>query len=223
MASGLQSSHIDARRSNFTNVGRDQNNFHVDITVNFTSQHVRRTVRRRPRPENNISMSADGKHEDEVSIRRKHQPLHCHPDDALQWPPRSSGAVADNLIVQIVQLLLDRRERGTYYQMLELELEPLRQTLNLTNLAIRTYERTPLGRNLKCSVFSEVEQICVVLQELFDRIGSHRQALWPTSIRTLWYEVWWRGRGVDDRLVLLRSKLVAHQQLLGSFLMALNS
>jgi hypothetical protein len=145
------------------------------------------------------------------------------PDDTLRWPSGSAGAMADSLIIQTVNLLIDRGDNEAYYRILELELEHLRQTLTLTNLAIRTYEGTPLGQNLERSIMPEVEQTYVVLRELFDRIGSYRQGLWPTSIRRLWCEVWWRGREVDDRLFFLRSKLAAHQQPLGNFLMALNS
>jgi hypothetical protein len=73
------------------------------------------------------------------------------------------------------------------------------------------------------SIVPVVEEICVVLQELFDRIDKYRLGLWPTSLRRLWDKIWWRGQEGDDRLFFLRSKLYAYQQVLGRFLKALNS
>jgi hypothetical protein len=105
------------------------------------------------------------------------------------------------------------------YQRLKLELEPLRQILSMTNLAVQMFERTPLGRNLGQYIVPEVEQICAVLEELYDRVDRYRQSLLPTSIRNLWRKVWWRGCEVGDGLASLR----VSQKLLSEFLMALNS
>jgi hypothetical protein len=210
---------IDARGSRFYDVGGDQNNF-IGITNNSVLEHVRRTAKKRPRHDSNISMSTEG--DSEVhQIQHKRRKLSpnippCSRDVALQWPTGSAGRKADDLIVKIVQLQIDRGETD---RRLELELEPLRQTLTLTNLALRTFHCTPLGQNLRHSVVPEVEQICVVLKALYDRVDRYRQGLWPTSIRNLWRKVLRRGCEVDEGLGSLR----VSQQLLGGFLMALNS
>jgi hypothetical protein len=221
-------SFIDARRSNFHSVGRDQNTFHIDNVVtiiNLASEHARRTTKKRPRHDDTDNISKpphDDIDTDKIfGIQHKRRNLSlqascCSPGGG------SAGDVADSLIIKVVQLLIDRGETGEYYRRLELELETLHHTLTLTTLAIQTYERTPLGRNLEHSIDPEVEQICVVLQELFDRIDGYRQGLWPTSIRNLWRKVWWRGCEMDDALALMKTKLAASQQLLSQFLVALN-
>ena len=73
--------------------------------------------------------------------------------------------------------MIDRGETNNYYQRLDLELELLRQTLTLTKTAMKTYEHTPLGWSLENTVFPKVEQICVVLPELFRRINGYRWGL----------------------------------------------
>lgn len=221
---------IDARGSSFYNIGGDQNNY-TDITDQLAVKRVRHTSIKRLRHHSvdNISMSredgSDGDGEDNVlQIRRKRRKLShdtrpCGREFALQWPTGSAGEVADNLIIKIVQLLVDRGDTGDYYRRLELELESLRQTLTLTNIALQIFERSPLGQNLRDSVVPQVEEICVVLKELYDRVDRYRKSLWPTIIRDLWRKVLRRGYDVDDGLRSLR----VGQQFLGGFLIALNS
>ena len=207
------SNYTDVRGSNFHHIGRDQNNVHMDITVlNLAPEDVRRTARKRPH---------DSMEEDSPQTYCKKRKLSPNNPRSVifQWPTGSAGEVADRLIVEIVQLLFDHGETRDHYRRLELELEPLRQTLLLTNLAIQMFECTPLGQNLGHYVLPEVEQICVGLKELYDRVDRYRRSLWPTSIRKLWRKVCWKGCEVDDRLVSLR----VSQQLLSKFLMALNS
>jgi hypothetical protein len=69
----------------------------------------------------------------------------------------SAFDLAGTLIVEILKLIVGREET------LELELKSLRQFITLTNLAMQTYECTPLGQNLINSIMPEVEQIHAIL------------------------------------------------------------
>jgi hypothetical protein len=216
-------SYIDARGSEFHSVAHNQNNFHI-TNIFLESAQARHSVEKRPCDDdaNNGSMNGD-----DVLLRvherpnSSHSTPACSPDN-LQWSTGSAGAVADSLILKIVRLLMNRGETSSDYQILELELEPLRQTITLANHAVQACKHTPLDQNLENSIIPEVAQICLDLQELLDRINGYRRGLWLTSIRDLWRKVWYRSREVDDRLASLRTKLAARQKLLGRFLMALN-
>jgi hypothetical protein len=189
----------------------------------------------------NVAMPTDnGKDEDGVTgIQHKQQKLsHLLRDDDTRWPSSSTenlseavlhhsgtsstGDISVSLIIDIVQSLNAHGDIVDDYRILELELESLHQTLTLTSLAVQTYEYTPLGRNLANSIIPHVEQIWVVLRQLFDRIEGYRQGLNSTSIRAFWYRVWWCWCEVGE-VASLRRKLSARQKLLDKFLMALNS
>ena len=119
--------------------------------------------------------------------------------------------------------MIDHGDSGGDYRILELELESLYRTLILTSLAIQTYEHTPLGQHLAHSIVPEVEQVCVVLQQLFDKLKDYQQGLMSTSIRALWYRIRQNCCEADEGLTSLRAKLATSQKLLGQFLIALNS
>ena len=206
---------VDARNSIFNNVDGNQNNFHIDITVNLNRPHSRYTVGK----DNDILMPTENG-VSRIQCRRRQYSHNTHPgspDNVLQW--HSTCDAMDSLIVNIAQLLADRGETGDHNRRLELELELLRHTLALTNLAMQAYDRTLMGRNLVTLVVPEVNEICALLQILCNRIDHYRQGLWPTSIHDLWHTVWWGGCEVDDVL----AKLAVHQRLLSRILMALNS
>ena len=226
--------YIDARRSNFHNIGRDQNNFLTyNLTLNLlpdhVQDHVQYSARKRPRDNDiyTISVSTGNFDHDDKGPRKRRKVLDntdtppLAGNVAVRWPSGSAGEAANQLIVQIMQLLIDRGETGAsdYHRRLELELEFLRQTLTLTNLAIQTFEYTPLGQNLGQLVVLEVDKICVVLQKLYDGVNCYREGLWPTSIYKLWRKVWRRGCEMDDEVTSLR----ASQHSLGAFLMSLHS
>jgi hypothetical protein len=116
-----------------------------------------------------------------------------------------AGDIATSLNVKILQLLIGRRESSDDRALVQ-ELKTLQQTLTLVGLAIQTYEYTPLGRNLANNIIPEVEQCCVVLDEMFHKINGYREGLFPTSICNLWHE--------SETL---------HQRSLGECLVALNS
>jgi phage terminase Nu1 subunit (DNA packaging protein) len=132
-----------------------------------------------------------------------------------------AGNIATGLTVKILQLLIDRRESSDDRALVQ-ELKTLQQILTLVGLAIQTYEYTPLGRNLADNIIPEVEQCRVVLDELFHKINSYREGLFPTSIRNLWHQVRRNGSEVDG-LSLMRARLSVHQRSLSEFLVALNS
>jgi hypothetical protein len=244
------SGHVDARRSHFHNIGRDQNNVYqtihitiADLTPDRTCPCVQSIASKRPRNYDNVSRPADDDDdENDVSrlVHHKRPKLapsilpHGKLDEVSQTSPQAGPAVqahpetgsphdaATGLVVAIIQLLVDRGETKDNYRILELELELLRQILTLTALAIQTFENTPLGQNLANSIDIEVAQICMVLQELFYKINSYREGLSSTSICAMWYQVWRKGREVDG-LALLRMKLSDRQKSLCGFLVALNS
>ena len=206
-----RASHVDVRGSNFSNVRRDHNIYQLQtINITIADQAISPTPSRTKRlRDDDISSQVRYKR------RKLSQSLNLVTDrklpdglrllnssgETLSTGTDSAGAVAASLIVKIVHLLIDRKETGDDYRMLELELEPLRQILTLTDLAIQTYDHTPLGQNLASCIIPEIEQIGGILQELFDSIYSYRQ----------------------DGLPSLREKLSASQTSLGVFLMALNS
>ena len=232
--------YTDARGSNFSHIGRDQivhQTIHITVTdLVSLGDRIQYSDRKRDNDADNISIPPRN-YSDKVVVTRvqdKRQRI-SHSDNTLRW----SRSIAENLsekedgtcslvdtattlIVKIGQLLTDRRDVGHDYRTLELELESLRQTLTLTNLAIQAYIRTPLGRNLANSIMPHVEQIYAVMQQLFDKIDGYREGLSFTCIRSLWRRVWWGGRE-EDGLTSLRTKFHTGQISLGEILMALNS
>jgi hypothetical protein len=247
-------SQVDARGSNFSNVGRDHNVVYHTINITFAGSDQTHTPaqyagRKRLRNDDgdNLPMSTDNNDVEDRTIPGQHKRRKLLPNflrnltEGSLWPISTaedlakenavvllhhSGTcaaigVAVGLVVKIIQLLVDRGETRDDHRTLELELESLRQTLALISLAMNAYEYTPLGPSLVDSMIPEVEQICIVVQKLFDRIDDCRQGLSLTSLRAMWRRVWWRCG--PDELASLRTKLYSHQRSLGEFLMALNS
>jgi hypothetical protein len=202
--------YVDARGSNFSQIGRDQNNITV---VN-----------------NNINIMVFG------SAPVSHVPdgpqwPTCRPDTldrgrlpAVTSHPPNVGSASDiaGLIVQIIQALIDCRASSNDYRDLKLELESLHQMLVLTGLAIQAYESTPLGRTLAETINFEVEQCGKAVQELLSEINLYRRSLIPTRLRVLWSQVWYCGREKGE-LAQWRRKLSARRISIAMFLMALNS
>ena len=204
----FHSGHTDARQSTFNNVGRDQYNNPIIIIANPSPD---RTLHDLLRDLGHVSQSA-------TSI--------LSPRGVLTRPYQSgagsAGDVAAALIIKIVQLLIDHRGSPNVNRALKLELEMLHQILTLTGLAIQTYAYTPLGQSLANNIIPKVEACCAVLEELFHKINTCRQGLYPTSIGNLWHQVWRSGNEVDG-VSSLRARLSTHQRSLGEFLVALNS
>jgi hypothetical protein len=207
--------HIDLRGSNITSVGGDQHNLHAQniiiidgsIPERERSQLLRDLVYHVPR---STSTPSPG-----ISSRRKAIPP-SHP-----FETGSVGNAAVRFIDNIEQSLIDRAELDCG---LKEELQTLRQTLILADLAIQTYEYTPLGPNLANTINPEIEQCCTVLQKIFDSIDSCQRGLSSTPIRDLWRRVWWMRSGCEtDGQTSWRSELFTHRMLIGGCLMALNS
>jgi hypothetical protein len=197
----MTSSHIGGRQSIFYHVGRDHYNvYHVTAAGSTTEQ-------------THPFVLCD----DAVS---------CSSSVVVAIAPHcktcAAGDIAAKLVVEVMQLLINRGENEDDYRILELELESLRQTMTLTHIAMQAYEHTPLSRSLASSIIPEVEQICTVLQKLFDRISNDHQRPDSTSIRDVWSQVW-RSGCEDDGLASLRTELQGRQKTLGEFLVALNS
>jgi hypothetical protein len=199
----MSPSHLDARHSISYNVGRDHNVYHVIVAGSTTEQTL-------PSVLHDLH---------DVSCGPATSPVIAAPPD---FETGSAGDVANGLVLEIVQLLIDRGDHEDDYRTLELELESLRQTLTLTTLAILTYEFTPLGRYIANTITPEVEQISIVLQELLDRLCGYKQGADSTSIRDMWSQVWWSRCDVRG-LASLRTSLYLRQKSLDELLMALNS
>jgi hypothetical protein len=199
---------VDARGGTLNNVGRDQYNLQLIIGGSTSKRTLSGILR-----DFGLVLPTSGP----ATLPRR---------DVLARAQHRYGAdlvgdIATSLTVKILQLLIDRRESSDD-RALGQELKTLQQTLTLIGLAIQTYEYTPLGRNLANNIIPEVEQCCVVLDELFHEINSYRAGLYPTSIRNLWHQVWRSGSELDG-LSLLRARLSVHQRSLSEFLVALNS
>jgi hypothetical protein len=194
----------DASGSTFNNVGRDQfnNNFgivinNINIPLPSSLHHHRRLT------------SGTGTLPQSVLIPKYHASSIV-----------SVAGIAVHLIVNIINLL--RIESSDECRELERELKSLCQSLNLTGLAIRAYEYTPLGQSLAKTIHPEVERCRGILQEMLDKIIHYRESLKSTSISGLWRQVWWNGWDVDE-LASSRMELSGHKESLNKFLMALES
>jgi hypothetical protein len=199
---------VDARGVTLNNVGRDQYNLQLIINGSTSDRTVSGILRDFGLvPQLSTAGPATLPRRDVLALR-------AHGADL-------AGDIATSLTIKILQLLIDRRESSDDRAVVQ-ELKTLQQTLTLVGLAIQTYEYTPLGRNLANNLIPEVEQCCVVLDELFHKINSYREGLFPTSIRNLWHQVRRSGSEVDG-LSLLRARLSVHQRSLSEFLVALNA
>jgi hypothetical protein len=201
---------VDARGGTFNNVGRDQYNLQLIIDGSTSERTVSGILR-------DFGLVPQLPTSGPATLPRRDvlaQAQHRYGADL-------AGDIAMSLTVKILQLLINHRESADDRALVQ-ELNTLQQTLTLVGLAIQTYEYTPLGRNLANNIIPEVEKCCVALDELFHKINSYRERLFPTSIRNLWHQVWRSGSEVDG-LSLLRARLSVHQRSLGEFLVALNS
>lgn len=204
------STYTDARGSNFTTVGRDQN-FHQTINITITGSNLDQALPRVLRDLDGISQWPTSS--PEVSSRK---------DVIAQvYPLDAEVNIASGLIDKIEQMLVDSTPPDCNRGLRE-ELQPLRQTLTLTGIANKAYRSTPLGQSLATSINPEVERCCAVLQELFDSIRSCRQSMFATYIRDLWYHVWWSG-WEEDEFASLRMELLKIRKSLEGSLMALHS
>jgi hypothetical protein len=185
---------VDASGGTFNNVGRDQYNLQFIIDGSTSERTVSGILRDFGHvPQLPTAGPATLPRRDVLARARRH------------YRADLAGDIAMSLTVKILQLLIDRRESSDD-RALVLELKTLQQTVTLVGLAIQTYEYTPLGRNLANNIVPEVEQCCVVLDEMFHKINGYREGLFPTSICNLWHE--------SETL---------HQRSLGECLVALNS
>ena len=191
--------HIDASRSHFSNVGRDQHIQTINLSVAETTSHetVQKVLLSLPQ-QSPFSLS--------TAVLTSHH-------------NRSTCDVASNLIVEITRLLDDLTKFSVDYCYIQELFKRLHQTLFLTGLAIQVYEDTPLGPNLIASIHPEVEQCCLLLQDILDSIDRYRRILYSTPIRDLWPRVLWSGSKVHE----LTWKLSTRQRSLGRFLVSLNS
>lgn len=121
--------------------------------------------------------------------------------------------IAESLVVKIVELLM----QSGHYRDLGQELHSLQKILILTRLAIRTFERVPLGQTVTSFIHQEVMGCNVVLQVLLGKIKGYQRDLSSTPIRFFWSQVLLSGGDVE----CLRKKLSVHQKSLGQCLMAL--
>jgi hypothetical protein len=133
----------------------------------------------------------------------------------------SAHDVAARLIVSIVQSLM---VSATFDQFRDLrdDLNKLQQTLTLTGLAIRVYERTLLGRHITTAIGKETERCLGVLRALIESIGAYQRGFNSTRIKFPWSKVWWSTHDMDE-LASLRRELCDCQKSLGECLLVLDS
>jgi hypothetical protein len=211
----IQSTQTDARRINFTSVGRDQHNVYQTIHITVAGLNPEQTLRRLLPSSDPVSQSTSrpGTSSRRGVLARAHHP-------SAEYG--SVGDTAASLIVKIVQLLIESKTCSDDSHRFKLELETLHKTLALTGLAVQTYQHTPLGRVLVDLITPKMAQCFVVLQELLHKIKGFRQGLHPTSIHYLWRQVLWSGWS-EDEFASLRTKLLEIRESLARFLMALHS
>jgi hypothetical protein len=202
------SQYVDASRSTFNNVGRDQtfnNNVRIShAIINIYPSGSGQTLQHCLGPTSGPGVPQS------VLV-----PM-CHSSAVI-----STADTAVGIIVNIVHLLL--MGSSDEHRRLERELKSLCQSLILTRSAIQVYEYTPLAQNLANAIHPEVERCHAVLRETLDKIVHYRESLKSTNIRRLWFKVWWMSVRDGDELALSRTKLAGHQESLNKFLMALNS
>jgi hypothetical protein len=218
--------HIDARRSHFSNVDRDQHNVGRDQHIAAHDQYIA------ARDQLIIHQSLDLNITDVASGETVLHVLRSLSDTSQQLSSSSATVVfsshhnhsacdvATNLVVEIMRLLDDLTKFSVDYTYLKgVVFEPLHKILFLTGLAIHVCEDTPLGLYLAASISPEVERCCVILRDSLDSCDRYRRTLYSTPIRELWPQVMWSGSKVHE----LTWKLSACQIALRQFLVALNS
>jgi hypothetical protein len=210
------SSHARINQSTLTDVGRDQN-FHIQtgpISMHISLFGPRQAPLRVPDNGRNALTwptsipETPSRHRSLVPTRN--------------LPPKGVG-IATGLILEIINLLIEHaKQSAVEHRELMLELKALYEVLVLTGTAILEYENRPLGHSLVNVVSHEAIRCSVVLEEVLERVSGTREGLNRTKIGGLWQSIWWR-RWNGDELSWLRRKLSQSRQLLGGFLIALNS
>lgn len=202
---------FDARGGTFNNVHHDQhNNTTINVQIYFTLFGSKQTP-------HNVPLSSSNDQSRPKLSQGKASVTSPHSSDTT-----SVINIAVGLIVQITDLLIDRRDRSNNRRDLSHELKSLQQTLTLTGLAIRAYEESPLGHCLAHAIAPEISRCCGVLRELLDRVHNTWLGLDLTTIGELWRPVWW-GRWDGDELVSLKNKLSVVRKSFERVLMALHS
>jgi hypothetical protein len=140
---------------------------------------------------------------------------------------RSADAIvaittAVRLIDCIVDSLTDHTDSSNDHCELKHKLEILRLILSLTEHAVFTYHSRPLGSSLDSAITPEVERCSMILSDLHDEINGTWVRLLYTRIHRLWRQVWQR-RWEEQELDLLKERLDRSGNMLGMFLMGLNS
>ena len=214
----FSSSNIDARRSNFSIVGRDQ--IHSCVHHNLAYISV-----------NNISLFGPRQIANHVpNILGDNLPRPISSPNSLAQRPlvtyRSSDTanivdITTNLIDQITPFLLDPNCSSNKLRHMALELESLHQTLTLIKLTIQKYNNTPLGQSLADFITPEINRCFAALQELLGSTDDIRLCLSSTNIGHLWRLVW--RAMLRDEFASLRKKLSISLQSFHALLFTLHS
>jgi hypothetical protein len=184
------SNYTDARGSNFSDVHRDQIQYHNNITINFSLFSSRQT-----QTHNHIALDCSNDLSPSTSdadILSRRRPLIIASHDSHHSVDTASGSAIGTsigLIIQITSLLTGRGNSSNSHRDLESELKSLQQTLTLTGLAVQEYETRPLGRSLAHAVTPEIGRCCAILQKLRDSANGTLLGLNCTSISDLWRSV----------------------------------
>jgi len=214
-------SRVDASRSTFNDVGRDQSIYNLYFINGF------------PESLGRILPDHDGQHISRCDVLPRPAPrLGALSQGAALVPSPTSTShpselvsvidLAANLIDKIVELISSNSQHSHRYQDLRLELESLHSAFCLTRFAVQVFKHTSLDRRLTSTICPEVGRCFVVLRGMFDKISYYRRSLSLTPVNYLWPVVCWSGWDKDE-LVELRQELSMHRTALDEFLMALNS
>jgi hypothetical protein len=200
-------SSIDARHTNFNQVGRDMihhqtKHLHINIFLPG-SQRTRHPIPAdSPRPSQILSQGS--------LVAYRSSDVVAAVDAAL------------GLVNQTVELLHDCRNSSSCRLNLTLEINSLQQTLTLARSTVQKYDKTPLARSLANIITPEVQRCSLVLQELIDSIDGPWLDITITSVGGFWRRIRW-GVRVGDQSAPLGKKLSHSRQLIQGLLMALHS
>ena len=219
----MASNNIDARQSSFNHASRDWHQTHTTnnytVRINFSLFGSRQLE-----PRHHRHHSSSGTISRRTSVPQTLSPRNPSITSQSQCSSHSICVIdaSLDLIIQIADRLIDRRDSHHHFDELRLQLKSLHQALTLTKLAIQAYAGRPLGQSMAYMITMEVQRCEITLQELITSITGTRQGLYPTSIGYLWRLVWW-NRWDGDEHAALRNRLSPGQIWFGEFLLALHS
>jgi hypothetical protein len=216
------SRNVNASRANITHVEGDQIIYNGPTTINYCDS-ARSRISSGSVVSHYCPRSSSSQPIIQVTtnteLRKKLPTTYCSADAI------AATTTAIRLIDCILDSLTDHTDSSNDHCDVKHKLETLRLTLSLTECAIFAYHGRLLGPSLDSAITPEVERCIMILSELRDEINTTWTHLIYTSIHGLWRQVWQRRWDSREELELaaLKGRLDNSGNMLGMFLMALNS